>query len=78
VKELQMRLLRFPQLKSEKGIPFCRVHIDRLERAKQFPSRIRLGTNTVAWAETEVDAWIAARMKAREDRDRPVQLEPKP
>jgi prophage regulatory protein len=63
-----MRLLRFPQLKSEKGIPFCRVHIDRLERGNNFPSRIRLGTNTVAWAEDEVDGWIAARMKAREDR----------
>ena len=63
-----MRLLRFPQLKSEKGIPFCRVHIDRLERANKFPSRIRLGTNTVARAEEEVDAWITARMKAREDR----------
>jgi len=66
-----MRFLRFPQLRSEKGIPFCRVHIDRLERAQKFPRRIHLGTNTVAWAEHEVDEWLAARLKARAKNDRP-------
>jgi len=65
-----MRLLRFPQLKAEKGIPFCRVHIDRLEAAEKFPARIRLGANTVAWCEEEIDLWLEARFKARDQRRR--------
>jgi prophage regulatory protein len=59
------RFLRFPQLKSEKGIPWSRMHVDRLEKAAKFPKRVRLGENTVAWREDEIDAMLAAKSDAR-------------
>jgi prophage regulatory protein len=61
-----MRFLRFPELKSAKGIHYCRMHIDRLEKAGKFPKRVQIGQNSVAWLEHEVDAWIKARVDARE------------
>lgn len=57
-----VRALRFPELKSEKGIPYSRVHIDRLEKQRKFPSRFYLGPNSVAWNEAEIDRWLEARM----------------
>ena len=44
-----MRVLRFKDLKPMKGIPWTRVHINRLEKAGKFPRRIRLGGNTVTY-----------------------------
>ncbi len=42
--------LRYPELKG-KGIPFSRMHIDRLEKAGKFPRRVTgLGENTIALA----------------------------
>jgi prophage regulatory protein len=60
-----IRFIRYDQLKTEKGIPFSRVHIDRLEKLGRFPRRVRLGANTVAWREDEVDGWTAARQSER-------------
>ncbi len=60
-----MRLLRFRELKALKGVPWSRVHIDRLERLGKFPLRIRLGANTVAWREDEIDKMIAEKSAAR-------------
>ena len=58
-------LLRFPDLKKYKGIPYSRVHLARLEKASQFPRRVALSPNTVAWVESEVDAHVASKMAAR-------------
>jgi len=59
-----VRFIRYKQLHS-RGIPFSRVHIGRLERAGRFPRRVRLGLNTVAWREDEVEAWCKARSNER-------------
>ena len=59
------RFVRYAQLRQMKGIPFSRVHIDRLEKAGRFPRRVRLGPNTVAWREDELDDWSAARSNKR-------------
>jgi prophage regulatory protein len=62
-----LRLLNYPDLKL-KGISFSRSELRRREAAKTFPQRVRLGEGrnpTVAWVESEVDAWILARMAAR-------------
>ncbi|MEX0407956.1 AlpA family phage regulatory protein [Aquibium sp. LZ166] len=37
-------------------------HIDRLEKAGQFPTRIRLGPGRVAWLLSEVTAWMEAKI----------------
>ena len=60
------KVLRYPQLESEKGINYSRAHIDRLERDGLFPRRIKLGQNTVAWFDDELDAWLEARRAERD------------
>ena len=55
-----MRYLSYPELK-EKGIPWSRMHIDRLEKAGTFPKRRELGANTVGWDEEEIEEWLASR-----------------
>jgi prophage regulatory protein len=53
------RLLRLPQVSDLTGL--SRTSIYRLERSGAFPRRVRLGLRTVAWHESSVVAWIAAR-----------------
>jgi prophage regulatory protein len=36
----------------------------RLEKAGQYPARIKLTERSVGWIESEVDAWVYARVKA--------------
>lgn len=60
-----MKILSFPELKSEKGIRFCRMHIHRLVKAGKFPQPIKLGEATNGWLESEVDAWIKGLADAR-------------
>jgi len=59
-------LLRFTDLYKRKGIPFSRKHIYELERNGEFPKRIPIGRQTVAWDEAEIDAWLEQRRQARE------------
>jgi prophage regulatory protein len=59
------RALRYPQLKTEKGVPFTRQYLGRLEKADKFPHHIRLGGNTVAWLEHEIDQWLDERARSR-------------
>ncbi len=59
------RLLRFSDLKSEKGVPWSRMHLDRLEKVGKFPQRVRLSASTVAWVETEIDAFLATKVAER-------------
>jgi prophage regulatory protein len=61
-----MRALRFRELAEKKGINYSRMHIDRLEKAGRFPKRFPLGTNSVAWDEAEVDAWLKGRKDLRD------------
>jgi prophage regulatory protein len=60
-----VKLLRFPELKSVKGIPYSRVHVGRLEKAQKFPKRVHLSASTVAWVESELDDHITAAMATR-------------
>lgn len=48
-----------------KRVPYSRTHIARLERAGDFPKRVRLGPNRVGWLASEVEAWIVERAEAR-------------
>ena len=62
-----MNIVPFDRLRQQKGIPYSKVHLGRLEKAGLFPKRIQLGPNgRVAWLEHEIDAWIEARAAARE------------
>lgn len=61
-----MRMLSLPDLR-EKGIKFSRQHLHRLILAKQFPAPIKLGLNTNAWPEPEIDKYLADRIAARDE-----------
>lgn len=54
-----MRLLRIQEVISVTGI--SRMTIYRLEKDGAFPSRRRLGKNSVAWLDEDISGWVAAR-----------------
>ena len=60
------RVVSKKELKTVCGIPYSPQHIARLEHAGQFPKRIKLGRNRVAWLLTEVEAWIDERLARRD------------
>jgi prophage regulatory protein len=62
------RIIRFHDLRERFGITWSRMHVDRLEKAGQFPGRVSLGGNTVGWIEAEILAWLRAKMAARASR----------
>jgi prophage regulatory protein len=52
-----MKVLGYPDLRS-KGIKFTRQHIHKLTRQGRFPPPFKLGNNTNAWTETEIDEYL--------------------
>lgn len=48
-----------------KLVKYSSQHIARLEKAGQFPKRLRLGQNRVAWLQAEVEDWIEERLAKR-------------
>lgn len=60
------RLLTMAQLRPDKGIPYSRPHLYRLINDGKFPAPIRLSDNRIAFLETEIDAWLEARIAERD------------
>jgi len=58
-----MKLLSKRQVKEV--VLYSFAHIDRLEKAGQFPKRVRLGQNRVGWVEQEVYDWLQLKLDAR-------------
>jgi prophage regulatory protein len=58
-------LLPYADLRT-KGITLSKCQIWRLERDKRFPKRVQVSDARVAWVESEIDAWIAQRIAARD------------
>jgi prophage regulatory protein len=54
-----MKLLRIREVMEITCL--SRMTIYRMEKAGDFPSRRRLGTNSVAWVESDVNTWIETR-----------------
>ena len=62
-----VKLIRFADL-AARGIPYTRTHISRMIHAGQFPKAVKIGTGTngfIAFIESEIDDWIAARVAGR-------------
>ncbi len=57
------RFLRLPEVR--KRVPYSRATIYRKVACGDFPKPYDLGTHAVAWLESEIDAWILARIEAR-------------
>jgi prophage regulatory protein len=63
-----LKIITYERLAADKGIPYSREHIRRLEIAGKFPKRVRLGEGPKArhgWIESELDSHIAEKMAAR-------------
>lgn len=58
------RLLKLPEVLQLTGIG-SKSEIDRKESAGNFPKRIRLGYRSIAWSESEINAWVQAIKTAR-------------
>jgi prophage regulatory protein len=56
-----LQILRLPHVCKATGL--CRSTIYQLEADRQFPHRIRLGARSVGWVESEVQEWLANRIK---------------
>ncbi len=62
----KLRLLSKKQVRDL--VLYCPAHIDRLEKAGQFPKRVRLSshrTGRVGWLEDEIFFWIESRLAER-------------
>ena len=72
-KKTGRRLLDYQALR-ERGIPWSRVHIARLEAAGKFPLHIDIGENSTAWFEDEIDDFLEAKAAARDQRKTAEQI----
>ena len=59
-----MKVLRTRDVADVTGL--SRVTIWRLERAGDFPERIRLGQNSVGWFQDEIEAWLTNRRQSND------------
>ena len=50
----------------KKLVLYSPQHIARMEKAGQFPKRIKLGPNRVGWKEQEVLDWLEEKIRNRE------------
>jgi prophage regulatory protein len=64
-----MKFLRLPEVVGRVGL--SPMTIWRREEARTFPLRVRLGPNSVAWVEEEIEAWQTARAAERKKRAAP-------
>jgi prophage regulatory protein len=53
-----MKVLSRTDLREKKGIRFSR-HLHRLIRQRKFPAPLKIGANSNAWVEAEIDEYIA-------------------
>ena len=53
---------------TDKGITFSRQHRHRLIREGKFPVPVKIGEATNGFIESEIDAWIKAKIAERDAR----------
>lgn len=58
------RLLRRPDVEQKTGKSRAAIYADI--RAGTFPEPVPIGSNSVAWLESEVDQWISDRLEERD------------
>ena len=57
----QIRFLRLPEVKER--VTYSAPQIWRLEKANEFPKRVQIGENRVAWIATEIEEWMASKIQ---------------
>jgi prophage regulatory protein len=66
--DIVMRILSKRQLKEL--VLYSPQHVARLEKAGNFPQRVKLGPNRVGWVEDEVLDWLQSKLDGRETPNR--------
>jgi prophage regulatory protein len=61
-----MRMLDISDLR-ERGIKFSRQHLHRLVASGKFPKPVKIGENTNAWPEAEIDAYLKDCVRKRDE-----------
>ena len=61
--EKPVRILRLPEVEKRTGRSRAAIYRDM--DGGTFPLCFKIGERAVGWAESEVDAWIAARMNGK-------------
>ena len=65
------RVLRRPDVESRTGYSRSSIYLG--VKNGTFPKPIKLGKRAVGWIESEIDAWLADKVKARDGlQERPV------
>ncbi len=59
-----LAILRRPEVEARTGLG-CSTIYDAI-KAQTFPAPIQLGPKAVGWIESEINAWLAARVAARD------------
>jgi len=65
---MSQRIILYPDLKTHKGIGHSKTQLWRLERVGKFPKRVQLSPGRHGWVEAEIDAFIAERIAARDEK----------
>ena len=60
------KLLRLPEVMTQTGLRRAAIYARIAEG--RFPSPVKIGTRAVAWLQSEIEAWIADRVTARDRR----------
>ena len=61
-----LKMLRLPQVCEVTGL--CRSMIYEMEADRRFPRRVKIGVRAVGWLESEVNAWLVARITSSRSR----------
>lgn len=59
------RFIRLPEVLARVGVSWITIY--RWEREGSFPRRKRLGRNSVAWVEDEIEHWCVSRGATNDD-----------
>lgn len=58
------RVLRLPGIEALTGLKKSTIYTHMANKADPFPAPVRIGARAVAWRESDVLAWLAARAEA--------------
>lgn len=63
---VQHRLIKLAEVLKMSGL--SRTALYERVRARDFPAPVKLSERSVAWLQSEVNAWIEAKLQARDSR----------
>jgi prophage regulatory protein len=61
----EIKFLTFAELKAVRGIPYSRMHLDRLIKKGRFPRKVHLGDGRMGWIDREIHDYLLGKMAER-------------